>query len=70
MGSRGRTIWPRKSFRLAVENSPQYTQAHLNLGLTLAASERFLEAEKSIRAALTLDTRSMGCIDGARNGPG
>ena len=38
-----------KLFRQVVERDPQCAKAHLNLGLTIAAQERFAEAEPEIR---------------------
>ena len=50
----GNNLEAEKLFRQAVESDLQCAKAHFNLGLTIAAEDRFAEAEPELRSALRL----------------
>jgi Flp pilus assembly protein TadD len=54
-GQLGRRGEAQQLFLRATENNPQYVQAFVNLGLTLASESRFADAERALGSAMQLD---------------
>jgi len=68
-GQQGRNGDAEALFRQAVENNPQYGQAFMNLGLILAAQERFAEAAKEMEKRRSHIARKRAGVDGLGHGP-
>ena len=54
--------WGKRSIRQAIAIDPQYTQAFVNLGLTLAAERNYSEAEQYFHSALKMDSNNAGAL--------
>src|SRR5678815_4933444 len=52
---RGNSAGAEREFRVALENNPRFAEAYFNLGLVLAAQQRWGEAKESLRAAIDLN---------------
>ena len=75
-GQRGDTQRAETLFSQAIENSPSYAQARVNLALILASRERFADARRELEAALTSEPgnskalTALGMVQGRTREPG